>query len=280
MNRCDFRFVASLLLALVSAGIFAEEGVEPSAGQPQTEQQNVEKKAITDADCLECHGQKGFAVPLGEDGSPPYRHLDVDAAALRASIHGRYRCLDCHSDIESLPHDQDLETVDCVNCHIRQGEGAAPERAAWLHSDSLDIVIQTKRYTHSVHAQKKGAKDKEVAGIEGLEGQLIPPKLIILEYFQAEQTEIDNLQNDLDMVISQKEELLEEHSGDEGALHDVSSKKDAEFAKKEYIIQAWEEYLPDTFKSFNKIYQKLLKDEDELTNSLSNPFIENIKLIL
>ena len=158
MSMHAFRLAAGLLLALVSAGACAEQA-EPSGIQPSSARQEAEEQAIVDADCLQCHGQKGFSVPLGEDGSPPYRHLDVNAGTLRASVHGQYRCLDCHSDIKRLPHDKDLKTVDCVSCHIRQGEGTAPERVPWLHGDNLDIVIQTRRYTHSVHAQKKDAKD-------------------------------------------------------------------------------------------------------------------------
>ncbi len=74
-------------------------------------------------------------------------------------------------------------------------------------------------------ATKKGAKDKEVAGIEGLEGQLIPPSLVIQEYFQTEQTAIDNLQSDFDSVVAEMEELKEENSGDEGLLVEAMNDK-------------------------------------------------------
>jgi len=116
------------------------------------------RQQLKDSDCLKCHGQKGFSVPVGKDGAPPYRPLDVNTDALRKSVHGRYGCLDCHGDIKQLPHEKDLKTVDCVACHIQQGEGSAPERTHWLSNDSVNIVIQTKRYSHSVHAQKKGGK--------------------------------------------------------------------------------------------------------------------------
>ena len=149
---------ASLLLAALSLPIIA---ATQDAGEqkPLPGEKRLSRAEITEQDCLECHGQKGFAVPQGENGTPPYRNLHVDGSTLHASVHGGYDCLDCHADIEQLPHRKDLETVDCVSCHIKQGEGAAPERTPWLHSDSMDIVIQTKQYTHSVHAQKKGAKN-------------------------------------------------------------------------------------------------------------------------
>ncbi|HHJ18362.1 MAG TPA: cytochrome C, partial [Gammaproteobacteria bacterium] len=44
----------------------------------------------------------------------------------------------------------------CVSCHIQQGEGSAPQRTRWLSSDTMNIVIQTKRYSHSIHAEKDG----------------------------------------------------------------------------------------------------------------------------
>ena len=123
----------------------------------------LDKSQITDADCLDCHGQKGFSVPLGDDGRPPYRHLDVDYYALKASVHAKYACIDCHSSIEKLPHKKDQKTVDCVSCHLAEGEGTAPKRAAWLNTDSVNIVIQTKRYSNSIHAQKNKNNDKNNA---------------------------------------------------------------------------------------------------------------------
>ena len=119
----------------------------------------LDKNQISDGDCLDCHGQKGFSVPVGDNGSSPYRHLDVNAHALKNSVHGNYSCLDCHGDIQQLPHKTALKTVDCVSCHLKQGEGSAPQRTKWLTSDTVNIVIQTKRYSHSIHATKKGAKE-------------------------------------------------------------------------------------------------------------------------
>ena len=118
------------------------------------------KKQLTEADCLSCHGEKGFAVPMGENGAPPYRHLDVNNNALKDSVHGVYRCMDCHKGIEKLPHEKALKTVDCVSCHISQGKGSAPDRTSWFSSDAVNIVIQTKRYSHSIHASKNKENDK------------------------------------------------------------------------------------------------------------------------
>ncbi|MCK5901565.1 MAG: cytochrome b/b6 domain-containing protein [Cocleimonas sp.] len=117
----------------------------------------LNKSQMKDSNCLDCHGQKGFAVPLGKHGEPPYRSLHVNGYLLSTSVHGEYTCNDCHTDIEKLPHKKQLEKVDCVACHLSQGKATAPERTRWLTDDSLNIVIQTKRYSHSIHAVTKGA---------------------------------------------------------------------------------------------------------------------------
>ncbi len=153
--------LAMMPASMVAAADAADAGVADESLLPG--EKKLAKDQITDADCLECHGQKGFAVPEGEDGGPPYRHLDVDAATLRQSVHGGYRCLDCHADIEELPHEEALEAPDCVTCHIQQGEGASPPRQPWLASDNLGIVIHTKRYQNSVHASTKDGGEKENA---------------------------------------------------------------------------------------------------------------------
>ena len=74
-------------------------------------------------------------------------------------------------------------------------------------------------------AKKKGGKDKKIPGIEGLEGSLITPQLIIQEYFSKEQEKIDLLQSDLDGTIAKMDELKEEHGGDEGLLTEAMNDK-------------------------------------------------------
>ncbi len=74
-------------------------------------------------------------------------------------------------------------------------------------------------------ATKKGGKDKEISGIEGLEGRLITPALIIQEYLAAEQGAIDDLQSELDSTLATMDELAEEHTGDEGLLADATTEK-------------------------------------------------------
>jgi type I restriction enzyme M protein len=68
-------------------------------------------------------------------------------------------------------------------------------------------------------AKKAGKEiEKAVDGIDGLEGRLIPPSIIIQEYFEAEQNAIEKLQSDLDKTISEMDELRDENGGEDGLL--------------------------------------------------------------
>ncbi len=74
---------------------------------------------------------------------------------------------------------------------------------------------------------KKGEKEiiKQVPGLEGLEGRLIPPALMIQVYFAKEQQVIDDLESQIETVKSKLEELIEENSGEDGLLAEVTDEK-------------------------------------------------------
>lgn len=69
--------------------------------------------------------------------------------------------------------------------------------------------------------ENKDKKKKDIEGLEGLEGRLIPPSLLISEYFHTEKTEIETLETDLETVTASMEELKEEHGGEDGLLAEV-----------------------------------------------------------
>jgi type I restriction enzyme M protein len=52
------------------------------------------------------------------------------------------------------------------------------------------------------------------------EGKLIPKKLLIKRYFDAEQRAIEQLEAEKDAITNQLEELIEEHSGEDGYFAD------------------------------------------------------------
>ncbi len=147
-------------------------------------------------------------------------------------------------------------------------------------------------------ATKKGAKDKEIAGIEGLEGQLIPPKLIIQEYFKAEQNAIDKLQNDLDSTIAEMEELREEHGGDEGMLTEAMNdkgniskatlknrfkeigKRNTENAEEFDLLKSYEKLMTKETKLKADIKKALAELEIKVIHQYPKLSIEEIKTIV
>ena len=72
----------------------------------------------------------------------------------------------------------------------------------------------------------KGTK-KDISGLSGLEGRLIPLFLIIKTYLQTEQENIDNLQRELDQVISEMEEMKEYYTGEDENKPLEDAKNDA-----------------------------------------------------
>jgi type I restriction enzyme M protein len=74
---------------------------------------------------------------------------------------------------------------------------------------------------------KKGEKLKEVPdlmiGKQKYKADLIPPGLIVGRYFVKQQQQIDQLQTDLDVITQELEALIEEHTGEDGALVDAQT---------------------------------------------------------
>ena len=93
-----------------------------------------------------------------------------------------------------------------------------------LAADGWKAGNEVKRI---VKKTKKANKEvmKEVAGIEGLEGRLIPPALIIQEYFAIEQKDIDDLEAQIETLTARMDELREEHGVEDGLLSNAIDDK-------------------------------------------------------
>lgn len=126
---------------------------------------------------------------------------------------------------------------------------------------------------------KKGDKEimKPVAGIEGLEGRLIPPALIIQEYFATEQKTIDDLKAELERTSSEKDELSEENGSEGQCLHDVSNKTEVNKAIEESNLLAWEEYFADTHKAYSAKSLMLIQLESSLSEKSAHDFFNTVK---
>lgn len=136
-----------------------------------------------------------------------------------------------------------------------------------------------KEVKYKTKKKKKGDEEITVTmtGIGGLEGRLIPPQLIIQEYFLTEKKEIEDLEIKVETAVNEKTELQEEHGGEEGALQGVSTKKEAEIALNDYAIQAMEEYYSSDFKLYSKHEQEAGKYNAYFKKEYSNPYIEALK---
>ena len=87
-------------------------------------------------DCLTCHEDpEGVGERAGREFS-----VFVDPAAYAKSVHGEFACLDCHMDLDGveLPHDEEVEPVDCAMCH----DDVAEELEAGPHGAWADDPLR------------------------------------------------------------------------------------------------------------------------------------------
>lgn len=80
---------------------------------------------------------------------------------------------------------------------------------------------QVMRLQRETKGKNKENKKREIQGLSGLEGRLIPLSLLIDTYFVAEQNKLDELGSKLEQIGAQMDELKDEHGGEEGLLAEV-----------------------------------------------------------
>ncbi len=88
--------------------------------------------------CSICHGRREFKK-VEEDGT--VRPLFIDEGELRASVHAKWQCVDCHADATTIPHKAPLGQVNCQRCHFPGNPSGAPEN------------INYEGYVKSVHGR-------------------------------------------------------------------------------------------------------------------------------
>jgi len=77
--------------------------------------------------------------------------------------------------------------------------------------------------TRLTRKTKRGLKD--IPGIDGLSGRLIPTGLMIEERLSEQKTAVDKLQNELDSTVAEMESMREEHGTEDGPLADALDDK-------------------------------------------------------
>ena len=101
-------------------------------------------------DCLMCHEDPEL---VGERGGKEVS-VFVDPEGFAASVHADFGCIDCHMDLDGveLPHDEELEAVDCATCHDDMGEElAAGPHGKWAKDPTSPAAACTNCHgTHDV----------------------------------------------------------------------------------------------------------------------------------
>ena len=115
---------------------------------------------------------------------------------------------------------------------------------------------------------KNGTSKKEIAGIEGLEGRLIPPQLLVKVYFSDEQSEIDEFIAKKESVISKMDEMREENSGDDGLLSEVIDNKDK--INKKNVQARLKVAIDEDERKILKEYVSLLDEEIDINSQIKN----------
>lgn len=95
MTKRLLLYAAGLFLAGACTAVWPQSDTAPGAVP----------HPLTNQNCEGCHA--------------PSRIPTVDTAILAQSVHAKLNCTDCHSDINRIPHSQQLQPVDCGGCHRR-----------------------------------------------------------------------------------------------------------------------------------------------------------------
>jgi len=132
---------------------------------------------------------------------------------------------------------------------------------------------------------KKGDKEivKQIAGIEGLEGRLIPPALMIQEYFAKEQKAIEALEAQAETLNANMEEMRDEHGGEDGllanAIDDKGKISKANLAK---AIKELGKHNEDNAEEFDMLatYKKLMDEEADTQTNIKTAKAELEKKVI
>lgn len=118
-----YKRVAGFLLLIAGlslTGISIAAWAQPTPPATGTSVPSVASHPLTNQECESCHA--------------PHRVPVVDARILAHSVHAKLNCTDCHTDINAIPHPQQMQPVECGACHRRE----AHELRLGAHAPSTD----------------------------------------------------------------------------------------------------------------------------------------------
>ncbi len=86
-----------------------------------------------DLRCLACHGKPGFkkTLPSGQ-----VLGLFVDPTPLRLSVHKKLNCVQCHADVNEVPHKERPQRVNCRRCHYQGNTMGAPQTSKYIEFEN------------------------------------------------------------------------------------------------------------------------------------------------
>ena len=151
-----------------------------------------------------------------------------------------------------------------------------------LAADGWKVGNEVKRIQKKT---KKGEKEvvKEVAGIEGLEGTLIPHALIIQEYFSRERKALNEMEAQAETLNAAMDELREEHGGENGLLAEAMDDKQ-KISKKnlQTAIKDIGKRNADNAEEYDMLhkYKKLMEEEAEVKAKIKTALAELEKKVI
>jgi type I restriction enzyme M protein len=134
----------------------------------------------------------------------------------------------------------------------------------WKAGNEVKRIEKKSRKDGKAETHSRASVLKQVTGIEGLEGRLVPPALIIQEYFAKEQKGIDDLQAQVETLNANMEEMREEHGGEDGLLANAIDDKGK--LSKGNLQKAIKELVQDdNAEEYDMLgqYKKLMDDDAE-----------------
>ena len=142
----------ALLLATVAlaGSAAAQPAPTPSPSPPPTPPLAGELRQ-----CGICHGRPEFKH-VDADGT--VRSLWVNERQLAASVHAKWHCIDCHADIDRIPHPARLAPVNCQRCHFPGNPVGAPEE------------VNYQGYVTSVHGRLRQAGNPRAPACQNCHG--------------------------------------------------------------------------------------------------------------
>ncbi|MCB2206486.1 hypothetical protein KQI65_17205 [bacterium] len=120
--------------------------------------------------CYMCHEDRD----LKGEVNGRTRSVFVDEKIITNSVHGEFECTICHLDVDpdDLPHDEDLEPVDCGTCHgeVQEKHAISLHGKAIKRGDPLAPRCTTCHGTHNIMHVKDPASPVRAANIPFLCG--------------------------------------------------------------------------------------------------------------